>query len=192
MGNQFVFSSLLSPAQAAPLGRCSSLVVPAHGMLSGAGWSHPASSPPSPTPSLWSSHSPSVPTIFCCLRMQCLGGEWGVPPLPCFISSLSPCCPFPSLELPAWGGFSLTCALLSTVYTHKQEPPQYSHTSRFPSAMVVTDTSSISTLTNMSSSKQVMAPQRWLGGHGVGMWSWSGAFPPLDTGLEVGEAESPS
>ncbi|KGL81741.1 Hepatocyte nuclear factor 1-beta, partial [Tinamus guttatus] len=37
---------------------------------------------------------------------------------------------------------------------HKQEPPQYSHTSRFPSAMVVTDTSSISTLTNMSSSKQ--------------------------------------
>ncbi|NXE67624.1 HNF1B factor, partial [Calcarius ornatus] len=43
------------------------------------------------------------------------------------------------------------------MYTHKQEPPQYSHTSRFPSAMVVTDTSSISTLTNMSSSKQVMA-----------------------------------
>ncbi|XP_009879787.1 PREDICTED: hepatocyte nuclear factor 1-beta [Charadrius vociferus] len=40
------------------------------------------------------------------------------------------------------------------LYTHKQEPPQYSHTSRFPSAMVVTDTSSISTLTNMSSSKQ--------------------------------------
>ncbi|NXV81590.1 HNF1B factor, partial [Atlantisia rogersi] len=45
----------------------------------------------------------------------------------------------------------------SHMYTHKQEPPQYSHTSRFPSAMVVTDTSSISTLTNMSSSKQVMA-----------------------------------
>ncbi|NWR20115.1 HNF1B factor, partial [Emberiza fucata] len=43
----------------------------------------------------------------------------------------------------------------SHMYTHKQEPPQYSHTSRFPSAMVVTDTSSISTLTNMSSSKQV-------------------------------------
>ncbi|NXN56952.1 HNF1B factor, partial [Rynchops niger] len=42
----------------------------------------------------------------------------------------------------------------SHMYTHKQEPPQYSHTSRFPSAMVVTDTSSISTLTNMSSSKQ--------------------------------------
>ncbi|XP_064425057.1 hepatocyte nuclear factor 1-beta-A [Latimeria chalumnae] len=40
------------------------------------------------------------------------------------------------------------------MYTHKQEPPQYSHTARFPSAMVVTDTSSISTLTNMSSSKQ--------------------------------------
>ncbi|NXN77715.1 HNF1B factor, partial [Bombycilla garrulus] len=42
----------------------------------------------------------------------------------------------------------------SHMYTHKQEPPQYSHTSRFPPAMVVTDTSSISTLTNMSSSKQ--------------------------------------
>ncbi|GAB0198239.1 hepatocyte nuclear factor 1-beta [Grus japonensis] len=40
----------------------------------------------------------------------------------------------------------------SHMYAHKQEPPQYSHTSRFPSAMVVTDTSSISTLTNMSSS----------------------------------------
>ncbi|NWU57320.1 HNF1B factor, partial [Dromas ardeola] len=49
----------------------------------------------------------------------------------------------------------------SHMYAHKQEPPQYSHTSRFPSAMVVTDTSSISTLTNMSSSKQVMARQRW-------------------------------
>ncbi|NWW75296.1 HNF1B factor, partial [Climacteris rufus] len=48
----------------------------------------------------------------------------------------------------------------SHMYTHKQEPPQYSHSSRFPSAMVVTDTSSISTLTNMSSSKQVMVPQR--------------------------------
>ncbi|XP_049558230.1 hepatocyte nuclear factor 1-beta isoform X4 [Orcinus orca] len=43
----------------------------------------------------------------------------------------------------------------SHMYAHKQEPPQYSHTSRFPSAMVVTDTSSISTLTNMSSSKQL-------------------------------------
>ncbi|OXB79083.1 UNVERIFIED_CONTAM: hypothetical protein H355_005959 [Colinus virginianus] len=42
----------------------------------------------------------------------------------------------------------------SHMYAHKQEPPQYSHTARFPSAMVVTDTSSISTLTNMSSSKQ--------------------------------------
>ncbi|XP_025903606.1 hepatocyte nuclear factor 1-beta isoform X1 [Nothoprocta perdicaria] len=42
----------------------------------------------------------------------------------------------------------------SHMYAHKQEPPQYSHPSRFPSAMVVTDTSSISTLTNMSSSKQ--------------------------------------
>ncbi|XP_032136714.1 hepatocyte nuclear factor 1-beta isoform X4 [Sapajus apella] len=43
---------------------------------------------------------------------------------------------------------------IAQMYAHKQEPPQYSHTSRFPSAMVVTDTSSISTLTNMSSSKQ--------------------------------------
>ncbi|MEJ1272308.1 HNF1 homeobox B [Cricetulus griseus] len=42
----------------------------------------------------------------------------------------------------------------SHMYAHKQEPPQYSHTSRFPSAMVVTDTSSINTLTSMSSSKQ--------------------------------------
>ncbi|XP_063152976.1 hepatocyte nuclear factor 1-beta isoform X2 [Candoia aspera] len=42
----------------------------------------------------------------------------------------------------------------SHMYAHKQEPPQYSHTSRFPSAMVVTDTSSISSLTNMSSNKQ--------------------------------------
>ncbi|CAH2221314.1 hepatocyte nuclear factor 1-beta isoform X1 [Pelobates cultripes] len=42
----------------------------------------------------------------------------------------------------------------SHMYSHKQEPPQYSHTSRFPSAMVVTDTSSISTLTNMTSNKQ--------------------------------------
>ncbi|XP_060613081.2 hepatocyte nuclear factor 1-beta isoform X1 [Anolis sagrei] len=42
----------------------------------------------------------------------------------------------------------------SHMYSHKQEPPQYSHTSRFPSAMVVTDTSGITSLTNMSSSKQ--------------------------------------
>ncbi|XP_073472156.1 hepatocyte nuclear factor 1-beta isoform X2 [Aquarana catesbeiana] len=42
----------------------------------------------------------------------------------------------------------------SHMYAHKQEPPQYSHTSRFPSTMVVTDTGSISTLSSMSSSKQ--------------------------------------
>ncbi|XP_066551779.1 hepatocyte nuclear factor 1-beta-A isoform X2 [Amia ocellicauda] len=42
----------------------------------------------------------------------------------------------------------------SHMYSHKQEPPQYSHPSRFPSAMVVTDASSISTLTSMPSSKQ--------------------------------------
>uniref|UniRef100_A0A663M996 Hepatocyte nuclear factor 1 beta isoform C-terminal domain-containing protein n=1 Tax=Athene cunicularia TaxID=194338 RepID=A0A663M996_ATHCN len=67
----------------------------------------------------------------------------------------------------------------SHMYAHKQEPPQYSHTSRFPSAMVVTDTSSISTLTNMSSSKQVMAGQRWprvWGACGDG----AGLFPPGD------------
>ncbi|XP_064207426.1 hepatocyte nuclear factor 1-beta-A-like isoform X4 [Anguilla rostrata] len=42
----------------------------------------------------------------------------------------------------------------SHMYPHKQEPPQYSHPSRFPSAMVVTDGSSISHLSSMSSSKQ--------------------------------------
>ncbi|XP_030632041.1 hepatocyte nuclear factor 1-beta-A isoform X3 [Chanos chanos] len=42
----------------------------------------------------------------------------------------------------------------SHMYSHKQEPPQYSHPSRFPSAMVVTDANSISTLSSMSSSKQ--------------------------------------
>ncbi|XP_009695319.1 PREDICTED: hepatocyte nuclear factor 1-beta-like, partial [Cariama cristata] len=52
------------------------------------------------------------------------------------------------------GSLTVTQLQNSHMYAHKQEPPQYSHTSRFPSAMVVTDTSSISTLTNMSSSKQ--------------------------------------
>ncbi|XP_042194393.1 hepatocyte nuclear factor 1-beta-A isoform X3 [Callorhinchus milii] len=42
----------------------------------------------------------------------------------------------------------------SHMYTHKPDPPQYSHTARFPSAMVVTDTGSISALASMSSSKQ--------------------------------------
>lgn len=41
----------------------------------------------------------------------------------------------------------------SHMYPHKQEPPQYSHSSRFPSAMVVTDGNSISSLSSMSSSK---------------------------------------
>ncbi|XP_026566049.1 hepatocyte nuclear factor 1-beta isoform X2 [Pseudonaja textilis] len=49
---------------------------------------------------------------------------------------------------------SVTQLQNSHMYTHKQEPPQYSHTSRFPSAMVVTDTSSLNSLTNMSSNKQ--------------------------------------
>ncbi|XP_018586250.1 hepatocyte nuclear factor 1-beta-A-like isoform X1 [Scleropages formosus] len=40
------------------------------------------------------------------------------------------------------------------MYPHKQEPPQYSHSSRFPPTMVVTDTSSIGHLSSMSSSKQ--------------------------------------
>uniref|UniRef100_A0A7N8WT88 HNF1 homeobox Ba n=1 Tax=Mastacembelus armatus TaxID=205130 RepID=A0A7N8WT88_9TELE len=44
----------------------------------------------------------------------------------------------------------------SHMYPHKQEPPQYSHPSRFPSAMVVTDANSISTLSSMSSSKTVI------------------------------------
>ncbi|XP_046891870.1 hepatocyte nuclear factor 1-beta-A [Hypomesus transpacificus] len=42
----------------------------------------------------------------------------------------------------------------SHMYPHKQEPPQYSHPSRFSSAMVVTDANSLSTLSSMSSSKQ--------------------------------------
>ncbi|XP_062872501.1 hepatocyte nuclear factor 1-beta-A [Trichomycterus rosablanca] len=42
----------------------------------------------------------------------------------------------------------------SHMYPHKQELPQYSHPSRFPSAMVVTDTNSLSTLSQMSSTKQ--------------------------------------
>ncbi|MEQ2288122.1 Hepatocyte nuclear factor 1-beta-A [Ameca splendens] len=41
----------------------------------------------------------------------------------------------------------------SHMYSHKQEPPQYSHPSRFPSAMVVTDANNISSLSSMSSSK---------------------------------------
>uniref|UniRef100_A0A8C5DS17 Hepatocyte nuclear factor 1-beta n=1 Tax=Gouania willdenowi TaxID=441366 RepID=A0A8C5DS17_GOUWI len=43
----------------------------------------------------------------------------------------------------------------SHMYPHKQEPPQYSHSSRFPPAMVVTDANSLSTLGSMSSSKTV-------------------------------------
>ncbi|XP_017347067.1 hepatocyte nuclear factor 1-beta-A isoform X2 [Ictalurus punctatus] len=42
----------------------------------------------------------------------------------------------------------------SHMYPHKQEPPQYSHPSRFPSAMVVTDNNSLNTLSSMSSTKQ--------------------------------------
>ncbi|XP_035478550.1 hepatocyte nuclear factor 1-beta-A isoform X3 [Scophthalmus maximus] len=41
----------------------------------------------------------------------------------------------------------------SHMYPHKQEPPQYSHSSRFPSAMVVTDGNGLTTLSSMSSSK---------------------------------------
>ncbi|XP_042595204.1 LOW QUALITY PROTEIN: hepatocyte nuclear factor 1-beta-A [Cyprinus carpio] len=42
----------------------------------------------------------------------------------------------------------------SHMYPHKQELPQYSHSSRFPPSMVVTDANSLSTLSSMSSSKQ--------------------------------------
>ncbi|XP_067307184.1 hepatocyte nuclear factor 1-beta-A isoform X2 [Pseudorasbora parva] len=42
----------------------------------------------------------------------------------------------------------------SHMYSHKQEPPQYSHSSRFPPTMLVTDANSLSTLSSMSSSKQ--------------------------------------
>ncbi|XP_019717036.1 hepatocyte nuclear factor 1-beta-A isoform X3 [Hippocampus comes] len=41
----------------------------------------------------------------------------------------------------------------SHMYPHKQEPPQYSHPSRFPSAMVVTDANTIGTLGSMTPSK---------------------------------------
>uniref|UniRef100_A0A672LUT2 Hepatocyte nuclear factor 1-beta-A n=1 Tax=Sinocyclocheilus grahami TaxID=75366 RepID=A0A672LUT2_SINGR len=37
----------------------------------------------------------------------------------------------------------------SHMYPHKQEPPQYSHSSLFPPAMVVTDANSLSTLSSM-------------------------------------------
>ncbi|XP_076833174.1 hepatocyte nuclear factor 1-beta-A isoform X2 [Brachyhypopomus gauderio] len=42
----------------------------------------------------------------------------------------------------------------SHMYPHKQEVSQYSHSTRFPSAMVVTDTNSLAPLNSMSSSKQ--------------------------------------
>ncbi|XP_052473062.1 hepatocyte nuclear factor 1-beta-A isoform X2 [Carassius gibelio] len=42
----------------------------------------------------------------------------------------------------------------SHMYSHRQELPQYSHSSRFPPAMMVTDSNSLSTLSSMSSSKQ--------------------------------------
>ncbi|XP_043976440.1 hepatocyte nuclear factor 1-beta-A isoform X2 [Gambusia affinis] len=45
----------------------------------------------------------------------------------------------------------------SHMYSHKQEPPQYSHPSRFPSSMV-TDANSIGTLSSMSSSKTCPLP----------------------------------
>ncbi|KAA0701852.1 Hepatocyte nuclear factor 1-beta-A [Triplophysa tibetana] len=47
----------------------------------------------------------------------------------------------------------MTSVSHSHMYTHKQEPPQYSHPSRFP-PMLVTDANSLSTLSSMSSSKQ--------------------------------------
>uniref|UniRef100_UPI001CD84913 hepatocyte nuclear factor 1-beta-A-like n=1 Tax=Solea senegalensis TaxID=28829 RepID=UPI001CD84913 len=53
----------------------------------------------------------------------------------------------------------------SHMYPHKQEPPQYSHPSRFSSAMVVTDANSISTLSSMSSSKTVSPSQITLSHH---------------------------
>ncbi|TRY94638.1 hypothetical protein DNTS_021555 [Danionella cerebrum] len=46
----------------------------------------------------------------------------------------------------------------SHMYPHKQEPPQYSHSSRFPPTMVVTDANTLSTLSSMSSSKQKVNP----------------------------------
>ncbi|KAK1786145.1 hypothetical protein P4O66_017574, partial [Electrophorus voltai] len=43
---------------------------------------------------------------------------------------------------------------IAQMYPHKQEVPQYPHPSRFPSAMVVTDTNSLGPLSSMASSKQ--------------------------------------
>uniref|UniRef100_A0AAQ5XNG6 Hepatocyte nuclear factor 1-beta n=1 Tax=Amphiprion ocellaris TaxID=80972 RepID=A0AAQ5XNG6_AMPOC len=47
----------------------------------------------------------------------------------------------------------------SHMYSHKQEPPQYSHPSRFPSAMVVTDANSISTLSSIDRSSLKCCPR---------------------------------
>uniref|UniRef100_A0A8C5U9E0 Hepatocyte nuclear factor 1 beta isoform C-terminal domain-containing protein n=1 Tax=Malurus cyaneus samueli TaxID=2593467 RepID=A0A8C5U9E0_9PASS len=52
------------PALPCPSWLLLSVVVPAHGMLSGAGWSHPAPSLPSPTPPVWFSHVLSIPMTF--------------------------------------------------------------------------------------------------------------------------------
>ncbi|XP_077468040.1 hepatocyte nuclear factor 1-beta-A [Stigmatopora argus] len=41
----------------------------------------------------------------------------------------------------------------SHIYSHKQEPPQYSHPTRFPSAMLVTDANGIGTLGSMTAGK---------------------------------------
>uniref|UniRef100_A0A671THY0 HNF1 homeobox Ba n=1 Tax=Sparus aurata TaxID=8175 RepID=A0A671THY0_SPAAU len=46
----------------------------------------------------------------------------------------------------------------SHMYPHKQEPPQYSHPSRFPSAMVVTDANSLIFLVNYTSSSFLPLP----------------------------------
>nr|XP_023646733.1 hepatocyte nuclear factor 1-beta-A-like isoform X1 [Paramormyrops kingsleyae] len=63
----------------------------------------------------------------------------------------------PPLQAPGHMGQQpfMTGVTHTHMYSHKQEPPQYSHSPRFPSAMVVTDTSSIGHLSSMSSSKQV-------------------------------------
>ncbi|XP_048840569.1 hepatocyte nuclear factor 1-beta-A-like isoform X4 [Brienomyrus brachyistius] len=62
----------------------------------------------------------------------------------------------PPLQAPGHMGQQpfMTGVTHTHMYSHKQEPPQYSHSPRFPSAMVVTDTSSIGHLSSMGSSKQ--------------------------------------
>ncbi|TSQ46647.1 Synergin gamma [Bagarius yarrelli] len=65
----------------------------------------------------------------------------------------------------------------SHMYPHKQEPPQYSHPSRFPSAMVVTENNSLSSLSSMSSTKQCPLQACFLYPVGGGLGTPQGMIP---------------